>query len=112
MYVDVLSSALQASDTELTGESLVKHVVDCRVHMLTALGVGAKRSAYDLLALEIAYDLSLIHLCEDLGVPVTVADFENPLVERARIEQELVTHGLDLSALARSRQRPQTVPRH
>lgn len=105
MYVDVLSGAIRASDTGLTGESLVNHVVACRVHMLTARG-GAKQSAYDLLALEIAYDVSLIHLCDELGVPAAVADFDNPLTERARIERELVeSRGLDLSALARSHHR-------
>jgi hypothetical protein len=105
MYVDVLSDAFRASDTGLTGETLVDHVVACRVHMLAAQG-GGNPSSYDRLAVEIAYDVSLIRLCEDLGIPTSVADFANPLIERARIEHELAQScGLDLSALARPRRR-------
>lgn len=105
MYVDVLSDAFRASDSALTGEALVEYVVACRRHMLTARGVG-KPTAYDLLALEIAYDVSLILLCNELGVPAAVADFANPPAERARIERVLAeSHGLDFGALARSRHR-------
>ncbi len=105
MYTDVLADAIQTSDGGLTGETLVDRAVDRRVQMLTGRG-GRSPSAYDLLALEIAYDVSLIRLCEDLGVPTDVADFANPLIERARIERVLAEScGLDLNALARSRHR-------
>jgi hypothetical protein len=103
MYVDVLSDALRASKGGLTGEALVDHVVDSRVHMLSAR-LGSTPSAYDLLAAEIAYDVSLIRLCDDLGVDTGVADFANPLIERTRIEDVLAdSRGLDLCALSRSR---------
>jgi hypothetical protein len=60
-------------------------------------------SAYDLLAAEITYDVSLIRLCGELGVATEVADFANPLVERTRIEHVLAeSFGLDLFALSRS----------
>lgn len=102
MYVDVLSDAFRATDRGLTGEPLVDHAVECRFQMLTA--GGGKPTAYDRLALEIAYDVALIRLCDDLGVPSAVADFANPLHERARIERVLAeSRGLDLRALARSR---------
>jgi hypothetical protein len=105
MYVDVLSDAIRASDSRLTGEHLVEHVVACRLRLLTPRGAG-NPSSYDRLALEVAYDASLIRLCDDVGVPTDVADFANPPAERARIEQVLAeSRGLDLDALARSRHR-------
>lgn len=105
MYIDVLSDALRAWPGGLTGEALVDHVVDSRVNMLSAR-VGCTPSAYDLLAADIAYDVSLISLCDDLGIATGVADFANPLIERNRIERELAdSRGLDLSALTRARRR-------
>jgi hypothetical protein len=102
MYVDVLSDALRASEGGLTGEALVGHVVDARVRMLSSR-LGCAPSAYDLLAADIAYDVSLIRLCDDLGVATGVVDFANPLDERTRIEQVLAeSRGLDLCALSRS----------
>jgi hypothetical protein len=102
MYVDVLSSALRTWNGGLTGEALVDHVVDSRAHMLSAR-LGHPPSAYDLLAAEVAYDLSLIHLCNELGVVTRVADFANPLTERTRVERVLAeSRGLDLGALSRA----------
>jgi hypothetical protein len=102
MYEDVLSDAVRASDGGLTGQALVDHVVDTRVRMLSAR-LGSAPSAYDLLAADIAYDASLIRLCDDIGVATGVADFANPLVERTRIERVLdESCGIDLCALSRS----------
>ncbi|HEY1444984.1 MAG TPA: hypothetical protein VGF51_08790 [Acidimicrobiales bacterium] len=106
MYVDVLSDALKSWNGGVSGEALLDQVVDRRVFMLSAR-VGCTPSAYDLLAAEIAYDASLMRLCDDLGVATKAADFANPLVERTRIERELAeTCGVDLGALARARCRP------
>jgi hypothetical protein len=103
MYVGFLSDALQAWPTELTGEALVDHAVDARVAMLSARQ-DCNPSAYDLLAAELAYDLSLVLLCDDLGVAIRVVDFADPLSERARIECALIeSWGLDLCALSRAR---------
>jgi hypothetical protein len=103
MYVDVLSEALRTKDGGLTGDALVSHVVESRRNVLSAR-VDRTLSAYDLLAAEAAYDLSLIRLCNDLDILISVADFANPLTERARIERKLAeSRGLDLSALSRAR---------
>lgn len=111
MYVDVLTDALRVSKGGLTGEALVDYVVASRVQMLSARQ-GRTPSAYDLLAVDIAYDAALIRLCDDLGVPTGVADFANPLVERARIERVLLEScGLDLCALSRSRRKAGQPPR-
>jgi hypothetical protein len=102
MYVDVLSDAVRASDGGLTGQALVDIVVDARVRMLSSR-LGSAPSAYDLLAADIAYDVSLIRLCDDIGVATGVAEFANPLSERNRIEHVLAEScGLDLYALSRS----------
>ena len=83
----------------------MNHAVVARVDMLSAR-LGRNPSAYDLLAADIAYDVSLILLCDDLGVTTGVADFADPLTERDRIESELLqSWGLDLCGLARARRR-------
>jgi hypothetical protein len=105
MYVDVLSDALRAPHGTLTGEGLIDRVVDTRINMLSSR-VGHTPTAYDLLAAEIAYDVSLIRLCDELGIVTGVAEFASPLIERTRIERVLAEdRGLDLGALTRARRR-------
>jgi hypothetical protein len=102
MYVGFLSDTLRAWPEHSTGEALVDRAVAARVDMLSARHL--RTSAYDLLAAEIAYDLSLVLLCGDLGIPTDVADFADPLTERTRIERVLLeSWGLDLCALSRAR---------
>ena len=103
MYVGFLSETLQAWPEHSTGEALVDRAVVARVEMLSARH-HRNPSAYDLLAAEIAYDLSLVLLCGDLGIPTDVTDFADPLTERARIEHVLLeSWGLDLCALSQAR---------
>jgi hypothetical protein len=103
MYVGFLSDTLRACPEHSTGEALVDRAVAARVGMLSARHLR-NPSAYDLLASEIAYDLSLILLCGDLGIPTDAADFADPVTERARIEHVLLeSWGLDLRALSRAR---------
>ena len=103
MYTGLLSDALQASAGRLTRDALIDRVVESRVLMLSAR-VGPRPTAYELLAREIAYDVSLIRLCDELGFTVGVRDFVDPRTERARIEGELLqTWGLDVCALSRAR---------
>ena len=103
MYVGFLSGALRASHGDLSGESLVDRAIVSRVDLLSAR-LGGNASAYDLLAAEVGYDLSLILLCDDLGVTTEAADFADPLAERTRIERVLLeSWGLDLCALSRAR---------
>jgi hypothetical protein len=103
MYVGYLSDAVQAWHGDRAGESLVDYAVMSRVDMLSSRLEGSP-SAYDLLAAEIAYDLSLILLCHDLGISTGAADFADPLSERSRLERALLeSWGLDLCALSRAR---------
>jgi hypothetical protein len=100
MYVDILSSALGSWVDELTDSSLVEYTLTCRAEML---GAGPHRgdTAYSSLAVEIAYDRALIKLCEAHDVPVMATSFAHPREERARLEHELASAGIDLAALAR-----------
>jgi len=106
MYVDILSCALDTWIEELTGSALIDHALSRRAEML---GVGPRRgdTAYSSLAAEIAYDRALIRLCEANDVPVMAASFAYPRDERARLEGELATAGVDLAALARRRREAQ-----
>jgi len=99
MYVDLLSSALDTWIDELTGGALIDYALSCRAEMLR---VGPHRgdTAYSSLAAEIAYDRALIKLCQTNEVPVTATSFAYPRDERARLEGELATAGVDLAALA------------
>jgi hypothetical protein len=102
MYVDILSSALNSWGDELTGTALVDYALCCRAEMLDA---AARRggTSYTSLADEVAYDRVLIKLCETNDVAVEATSFAFPRRERARLECELATAGVDLAALARRR---------
>jgi hypothetical protein len=102
MYVDILSSALDSWVDGLTGTALVDYALCCRAEML---GIPARRggTSYSILAEEIAYDRALIKLCETNDVAVEATSFAFPRRERARLERDLATAGIDLDALARRR---------
>lgn len=105
MYVGMLSDALHAQTRQWSGEGLIDRVVDSRVQLLSAR-LGGRSSAYDLLSAEIAYDVSLILLCDDLGVRARPVDFADPMSARTRLERELLSSwGLDVCALSRARVR-------
>jgi hypothetical protein len=100
MYVDILSSALDSWVNELTDTALVDYALGCRAEMLGSRGSD---TSYSSLADEIAYDRVLIKLCETKDVAVEATGFAFPRRERARLERELATAGIDLAALARRR---------
>jgi hypothetical protein len=54
------------------------------------------RSAEGSLANDVQYDCALIRLCAATGIETTAACFEQPRVERARLERALATTGMDL----------------
>jgi hypothetical protein len=100
MYVDILSSALDDWVDELTGTALVEYALCCRTELFEA-GTHHGDAAYALLAVEISYDRALIKLCDANDIAVTAAAFAFPGQERARLERELATVGIDLAELAR-----------
>lgn len=102
MYVDLLSNALDSFGDDLSGPALLAYVLDCRTEMLRA-GPPHGGTDYILLVAELAYDRSLIKLAEAHGIFVEPTNFKFPQQERAHLESELLTAGVDLAALSRSR---------
>ena len=92
MYVDMLSSALEAWEPDLSGEELVDHALECRVRML-ATGTAHGASAYEALAAEVAYDRALICLCGYVGIVAGPADSINPTLRACVCEESLLDHG-------------------
>jgi hypothetical protein len=103
MYVDVLSGAMDAWDTDLSGSALLEYVVACRLAFL-APGVERADNACGSLPAAIAYDRALIALCSDLGIFASAGDFVDPGAGRTRLEAMLRdSAGVDLVSLSRSR---------
>ncbi len=97
MYIDLLTRALGNDETGARSEDLLlADVVSSRVRLRAAEGDPAT-SAAESLARELAYDGSLVRLCEALGVPAAPARYFNPGSERSRLEQELVDRGVALA---------------
>ncbi len=102
MYVDCLTSALEGWASELSGSALIDYSVVCRIEMLKR-GSCSSDSAYQALAVEVAYDRALISLCVEHDISASVANFDQPWAERDRLEHELAAAGIDLVALSRPR---------
>lgn len=101
MYVELLSSVLQNID-EPDPYVLLEEAIGCRVR-LGDDGADALKNVRNTLALEVAYDRSLLLLCASKGLWVTPARFDHPEAERGRLERALASVGVDLPALTRSR---------
>jgi hypothetical protein len=102
MYVDILSSALDGWIDGLAGGELIDYALVCRAEMLSS-GPHHGDSAYAVLSAEIAYDRALICLCTERAISVVATSFAYPTAERARLERELASVGVDLAELAHDR---------
>lgn len=100
MYADILSSVLNDWVDELSGAALIEFAQVCRAQMLDAS--PDRDSASTALAAELSYDRALIKVCQAHGIAVMPWRFSHPSEERARLEGELVTIGVDLVASSRS----------
>jgi hypothetical protein len=101
MYVDMLSGALEAWGVDMSGEDLFDLALECRVRML-GTGTAHGATAYEALAAEIAYDRALIRLCDHVGIGASLGAFDQPHVERARLERCLADQA-DIDLVGRSR---------
>jgi len=99
MYVQILTSALEAGDLDVSGDELIEHALACRTRMLET---GPTQGAYEALAAEVAYDRALIHLCSYMGIASNPAAFADPPGERSRLES-LLAREKDIDLVARSR---------
>jgi hypothetical protein len=107
MYRDLLMAAMQVERWPDDGpdgpssEALVVCLTDYR-DRLRAPGIGGRRGppatgvAFDI-ALQIEYDLTLMRLCELLAIEHGVDRFDQPVLERQRLEEAVQAQGVDLS---------------
>jgi hypothetical protein len=105
MYSHILASSLDDWVEELSGDALIEYALVCRTEMLRA----SSQRGYPIstvLAAEVAYDRSLLKLCEAGRIAGSALGFAHPVDERARLEAALALAGTDLVALARRRRRP------
>jgi hypothetical protein len=98
MYVELLSTVLDAESGETADERFLPAALDCRARMLDVAPRGAS-TAHHALANEISYDRALIKLCRAKGVDAVPARFAHPRAERARLERKLAAAGIDLVVL-------------
>jgi hypothetical protein len=96
MYVQLLSAVLTSDDADSHGPPrAASRARASRLQMLTSAD-RSHRSAEGSLANDVQYDCALIRLCAATGIETTAACFEQPRVERARLERALATTGMDL----------------
>ena len=99
MYVDLLSSALDAWVEQLDDEELITYTLERRTEMLQT-NTQSSTDVYEVIATEITYDCALIMLCKRYDIEVDVLNFRFPREERASIERQLAAQGADLALLS------------
>jgi len=100
MYVDLLSTALDAWVDQLSDDDLLAYALERRAEMLKAYS-RPEMDVYDVIAAEISYDCALVKLCERQGMDVSILRFRSPRAERARVERRLAAFGTNLASLAK-----------
>jgi hypothetical protein len=81
------------------GDVALAEAKRCRSQLRAGLPSGPDPDAVPVvLALEIGYDVALIELAENLGVPTDPSRFEQPERERERLEDEFAALGIDLDS--------------
>ena len=97
MYVDLLTRALgKGEEGHRSDDLLLADLVHSRARLRATEG-DTRTPVAEALARELSYDGALIRLCAAHHVPTGPACFANPVRERARLERELTTRGVDLS---------------
>ena len=91
MYIDML----RAVEVEVRGETTSVDgggVIDVRRRSESAVRGGGDLGAS--LAAQVRYDVELMGLCRQLGIPCGAGRFESPGAERARLESALRMAGV------------------
>ena len=100
MYSDLIEAALAdpgGTDDRASTSRAVAEVVRCRHRLDTAGWREADRQGVDaVLADEVAYDVALVRYARSLGVECDTHGFGWPHTGRRRIEELLVSRGIDL----------------
>jgi hypothetical protein len=100
MYTQILHAALGQRAPVMvrpSRRSAFEAVQRCRAELAEDTPAGTDPDAVPVvLAREIAYDVALLELAEILGIATDPERFEQPRLERARLEQALRDHGVTL----------------
>jgi hypothetical protein len=106
MYTQLLDAALGQRppfQTDMTEERAVEQVVRCREELAEGVPPGIDPDTVPaVLALQIAYDVALLELARVVGVDSGAARFEQPRLERERLERAFGALGIDLEAVENS----------
>ncbi|HXQ61680.1 MAG TPA: hypothetical protein VN796_05055 [Acidimicrobiales bacterium] len=100
MYTTLLDAAindLPSPDDEAPATAALAKVLLCRSRLGADALLGRHRDG-DLTAVadELAYDVALIDLARQLGIPCDASAFDPPQGERRRVEKVLATRGIHL----------------
>jgi hypothetical protein len=79
-------------------DELVVILLQCR-RRLHGHGVNDRHVMAEDLALELDHDRMLLRLCSAMGIATDPTRFDNPLVERERLEDLLRDRGVDFRTL-------------
>ena len=93
MYADLVSRALLDGDQESDRAALIQTALMARLAITTE---RAEVTVPGTLADQISYDRSLIRLCLACGINTEPSRFEQPAIERGRLETVLSSIGVDL----------------
>jgi hypothetical protein len=104
MYVDLLSSAMNSWESDLSKNALIDYALVCR-DAISHPGIYGRTGGADALAAEIGYDRALLRLCELHAIAVDPGAFLYPAEARARLEGELAAIGIILDGPSPSRRR-------
>ena len=99
MYSEILVEASKRDrrdgrQTARPGELLAR-LIECRQRLGPRVAASGHGSVLDLAA-NVDYDLALVELCRERGIPAEPAAFEHPLAERHRLERELAAMGVEV----------------
>ena len=103
--LDGLCSNVEPVALPAAREELVVILLQCR-RRLQDHGVDDRHVMAEDLALELDHDRMLLRLCSAVGIETDATRFENPLVERERLEMELRARGIDFRTLDDQRRAP------
>ena len=92
IYADLVSRALLDGDQESDIAVLIQTALMARLAITTE---RAEVTVPGTLADQISYDRSLIRLCLAFGIDTEPTRFEQPAIERGRLENVLSSIGVD-----------------
>jgi len=99
MYTQLLSAAIGQDPPEAadaTERGAVDEVLQCRAELESVPPSTDSDAVSAVLALEVAYDVALLRLARLVGVESDPDRFEQPQLERARVEGALRSRGISL----------------